>query len=254
MISYPRKRVLTNLRLGALVSQREPVFNIPGCVLLLLIILIAVHASIAVLARMDFVSANQLVNIMAFFPVRYSGAVHNIPGGEWADITSFFTYMFVNFSLGELVMNGLLLLAFGSFVARRLGNTDFFIFSILSGMCGAGLHLILNWGSSVPLIGFSAVIYGYMVAAFLIVFSAYTSNMLPYLRENVTLIPLARPLKALTDPRLLGLLFLWIGSFLLLSYFNVGGGDFSKVQWEPHLGGILGGMVGLWVLDKPVSA
>lgn len=217
----------------------------------MLSILVGVYAVISVLTRVDFASANQLANIMAFFPVRYSGVVHNIPGGEWADITSFFTYMFVNFSLGELVMNGLLLLAFGSFLARRLGNTDFFIFSILCGMCGAGLHLVMNWGSPVPLIGFSAVIYGYMMAAFLIVFSAYRNNMMHLLRENVAIIPLARPVTAFTDYRLLGLLVLWIGSFLMLSYFNVGGGDFSKVQWEPHLGGILGGMIGLWVLDKP---
>ena len=97
---------------------------------------------------------------LAFIPARYSGAAAELPGGYLTAVTSFVTYMVVHAGWVHLVVNVLWMLAFGSAVARRVGDRKFLYFSVLCGVAGAFTHLAFHFGDMAPVVGASAVSVG----------------------------------------------------------------------------------------------
>ena len=65
-----------------------------------------------------------LLLALAFIPARYSGAALELPGGYLTAVTSFVTYMVVHAGWVHLVVNLVWMLAFGSAVARRVGESQ----------------------------------------------------------------------------------------------------------------------------------
>ena len=59
-------------------SREEPIFNVPGSVLAVLALLVAVHVLLAALPE-D--SGTWLQMALAFIPARYSGYAEALPGG-----------------------------------------------------------------------------------------------------------------------------------------------------------------------------
>ena len=109
----------------AFVSQREPIFNVPGVVLGLLAAFFAVHVLRWVLP--DEENA-WLTAVLAFIPARVSGMAADLPGGRIAAVTSFVTHQFVHGDLAHLLINSAWLLAFGTPVARRTDAVRFLAF------------------------------------------------------------------------------------------------------------------------------
>ena len=87
-----------------------------------------------------------LLLALAFIPARYSGAALELPGGYLTAVTSFVTYMVVHAGWVHLLVNLLWMLAFGSAVARRIGDRKFLVFSVLCGIAGALTHLAFHYG------------------------------------------------------------------------------------------------------------
>jgi hypothetical protein len=67
------------------VSHREPIFNVPGVVLLLLAVFFAVHLLRWVLPEEQNA---WLTAVLAFIPARESSMADDLPGGRIAAVTS----------------------------------------------------------------------------------------------------------------------------------------------------------------------
>ncbi len=75
------------------------------------------------------------------------------------------TYMFLHDGFAHIFFNMYGVYLFGSTFLPIIGTARFLQLYFLSGASGAGLWLLVNWGSPYPLIGASAGVFGVMMAA-----------------------------------------------------------------------------------------
>jgi membrane associated rhomboid family serine protease len=186
---------------------------------------------------------------LAFIPARYSGAAAQLPGGYLTAVTSFVTYMVVHAGWVHLVVNVLWMLAFGSAVARRVGDLKFLYFSVLCGVAGAFTHLAFHFGDMAPVVGASAAISGQMAGALRFIFRA---QRLPGERTpDFIHAPLMSLGQTLSDQRILLFLVFWVG---INAYFGLGAvkipGQEGGIAWEAHIGGFLCGLLLFGLFDK----
>ena len=230
-------------------NGRQPMFNVPASVLIAAGVLILVQlVRTALPERMDF----DLVIRLAFIPARYlPGGTSEIPGGEVAAVTSFVTYMLVHGGAAHLIMNLVWMLAFGSAVAKRVGDVRFFTFSIVCGVLGILTHLMLHWGDILPVVGASAAISGQMAGALRFTFGADRSGGFWRMQSDPRGFPLLTVAQCLSDRRVLLLTAVWIGinflaGFGVLTIGNVRG----AVAWEAHIGGFIAGLLLFGLFDR----
>lgn len=219
-------------------SRHEPMFNVPGSVLAVLGLLVAVQVLLTVLP--DTWSA-WLTVALSFIPARYDGSAGSIPGGSVASVTSFLTYAAVHGDFMHLAINSAWLLAFGGVVANRTGTLRFFLFFAVCSIAGAVSFLMFNPGLMVPMVGASGAVSGLMGATMRFLFSALDVDGLRALREDPGRIPLMPLSQALTDRRVL----LVTGAFLLanlLAVLGLGGYTAGGIAWQAHLGGYFTGL------------
>jgi membrane associated rhomboid family serine protease len=227
-------------------AASEPVFNVPRGVLVAAVLMIGIQVVRGLLP--DEIDLTVLL-ALAFIPARYSGAALELPGGYVTCVTSFVTYMVVHGGWTHLLINVLWMLAFGSAVARRIGNRGFYEFSILCGVAGALTHLVFHWGDTAPVVGASAAISGQMAGALRFIFFA---RRRPGERApDFVSTPLASLGATLRDHRILGFLVFWVilNVYFGLSSVAVGGAE-GGIAWEAHIGGFLCGLLAFGFFDK----
>ncbi len=231
-------------------SRNEPIFNVPRSVLGLIVLLIAVQ--MVRLSLPDETDITMLL-LLAFIPSRYAGEAMLLPGGYLACVTSFVTYTIVHGGWLHLVVNLLWMLAFGSAVARRIGDQRFLIFSACAGVAGALVHLMLHFGEQAPMIGASAAISGQMAGALRFVFRASPGAYGAGMGRDLAAAPLATLSETLSDPRILLFLAIWLllnVSFGLSALPIAGVPSGSGVAWEAHIGGFLFGLLFFGYFDR----
>jgi membrane associated rhomboid family serine protease len=204
---------VTHVPHRALLVKREPLFNIPPVVAVVLAVLALVHV-----ARTFLLSEQQDIEFLlyfAFIPARYDNSFvlgGALPGGG-ADVWTFVTYALIHANWTHLGVNAVWLLPFGSAVARRFGAMRFLVFFAVTAAAGAALHLATHAGEQFPMIGASAAISGAMAAAMRFVFQQ--GGPLGLLRgadERAYRVP-AIPLSGvLRDARELLFLAAWFGT------------------------------------------
>jgi membrane associated rhomboid family serine protease len=230
-------------------AKSEPILSIPR----------SVAGASALMAAVQFIRGLlpdeidlTVLLALAFIPARYSGAASELPGGYLTAVTSFVTYMVVHAGWVHLVVNLLWMLAFGSAVARRLGDLKFLYFSVLCGIAGALTHLAFHFGDTAPVVGASAAISGQMAGALRFIFNAEP------LRGQRTPDFAGAPLMTLgqtfKDRRILLFLLIWvaINAYFGLSAVRIAGQE-GGIAWEAHIGGFVCGMFlfGLFDRDNP---
>ncbi|MDP2411030.1 MAG: rhomboid family intramembrane serine protease [Pseudolabrys sp.] len=234
--------------------NREPAFNIPFIVMVLLAVLAAIHG-----VRTLLLSEDQDIDVLiafAFIPARYeSSAVlgGTLPGGFGADVWTFVTYSLLHADWTHLIVNSVWLLAFGSAVARRFGTSRFIAFWAVTAAAGAALHLATHAGEQVPMIGASASISGTMAAAMRFAFQqGGPLGSLGSTDERAYRVPALPLTGVLSDPRVLIFLAVWFGINLL---FGLGSlpitGSEQSVAWQAHIGGFLAGLLLFSWFDPP---
>ncbi|WP_245290761.1 rhomboid family intramembrane serine protease [Methyloligella halotolerans] len=217
----------------------------------LILLMVAVHA--IRISLPDETDVTVLL-LLAFIPSRYAGEAMLLPGGYLACVTSFVTYTVVHGGWLHLLVNCLWMLAFGSAVARRIGDQRFLLFSAFAGVAGALVHLMLHFGEQAPMIGASAAISGQMAGALRFVFRARPGAYGPGMGRDLTATPLASLSQTLTDPRILLFLAIWVVlnvSFGLSALPIMGVPSGSGVAWEAHIGGFLFGLFCFGFFDRP---
>ncbi|MBY0559274.1 MAG: rhomboid family intramembrane serine protease [Hyphomicrobium sp.] len=227
--------------------NREPIFNVPGTVLAIIAVLIAVHAA------MSFLTPDQSMwwlLALAFIPARYSGLAGELPGGDVSSVTSWITHMLVHADITHLMFNSAWMLAFGSVLCARLGGGRFLAFSIAGGMCGALLFLFLNPELLAPVIGASGAISAMMGGVMRFLFPAIDRGEGYLLREQPSAIPALTLRGALRDKRiiLVSAAFLAINLLAIIGFGKFG--EEGDIAWEAHVGGYLFGLFALGVFDR----
>lgn len=223
----------------------EPILNVPRGVSAAAGLMIAIQVIRVLLP--DDVDLTVLL-ALAFIPARYSGAAPELPGGYLTAVTSFFTYMVVHAGWVHLLVNVMWMLAFGTAVARRVGNAKFAVFSVLCGVAGAVTHLTFHFGEMAPVVGASAAISGQMAGALRFIFRAKPAA---YQGAGSILAAPLMPLAAtVRDLRILAFLALWvaINAYFGLTAVRIAGQE-GGIAWEAHIGGFLFGLLTFGFFD-----
>jgi membrane associated rhomboid family serine protease len=234
-------------------TQREPIFNIPSVVVATIAAIVAVH----LMRTYGFTLAQDRNFLLqfAFFPARYDASILKEvawPGGLAGQIWSFVTYAFIHADWTHLTLNSVWLLAFGSAVARRFGTLRFLAFFAVTAATGAALHLAMKAGDIWPMVGASAAISGCMAAALRFVFqSDGPLGIMRSGRDSDFRRPALPLLRALSEPRALIFLCVWLAVDFLFGATSLVAGDGQNVAWQAHIGGFLGGLL-LFPLFDPV--
>jgi membrane associated rhomboid family serine protease len=234
--------------------KREPLFNIPPVVVVVLAVLALVHA-----VRIYVLSEQQDLEFLytfAFIPARYDPSMvvgGALPGGFGAELWTFVTYSLIHADWTHFGVNAVWLLPFGSAVARRFGTARFLAFFAVTAAAGAALHLATHAGAEEPVIGASAAISGTMASAMRFAFQP--GGPLSFWRtgEHAAYRVPAMPLSGvLRDPRVLAFLAVWFGINLLfgLGSLPLSGSD-QVVAWQAHIGGFLAGLLLFSWFDPP---
>ena len=227
-------------------NKREPIFNVPGVIAILLGILAAVHVGRQFLTPEH---DDWFVWAMAFIPARYAGAAADLPGGQTARFTSFLTHMLIHGDNVHLAINSAWLLAFGSIVARRIGPWRFLALTISSGIAGALTFLLMHPGLLAPVVGASGAISGLMGAVMRFLFNALNGGRGWQLREAPQQIPRMDLADAIKDRRFLSTTIFFVG-LNILAIWGVGApGAAGAIAWEAHLGGYFFGLLAFALFD-----
>jgi membrane associated rhomboid family serine protease len=250
--------------------HREPVFNIPSVVLVLLAVMAVVQVWREFLPEADDID---LIARFAFVPGRFTfvfdhaGVVERV--SRWAAsanaevrrqgvVAGFFigdgfskpwtllTYAFLHGNWAHLGLNSVWMLAFGTPVARRFGSARFLAFMAVTAVAGAVAHwLCFPFGFS-PVIGASAAVSGLMGAALRFMFHRSQRGSDPEAASSLTLYEVFR------DRRTLSFLAVW---FVTNGLFGVGSEAFgitdAPVAWQAHVGGFVAGLFLFPLFDPP---
>jgi membrane associated rhomboid family serine protease len=243
---------------------REPIFNLPRIVLLLILALTAIHAARVLLFSNE--GDAELLATYAFVPARFGFLLNQTavldrlteiarnselegqiaqyfltyapPGRLWLTPLS---YAFLHGDWTHLIFNSVWLAAFGSPVARRFGSARFLLLGAIASVAGAFFYFGFHRFEFAPMIGASAAISGFMGAAARFVFQP---GALFKAAGDGYEPPLATLPEMLSNRQTLAFVLFWFLSNLLI---GVGGQSLgfsnAPIAWEAHVGGFLAGLL-----------
>lgn len=225
---------------------RQPIFNVPGAVIALLGVMLAVHFGRQFL---DVQSDMWWLIALAFIPARYAGLAGELPGGDIASVTAWVTHMFVHADKVHLIINSAWLLAFGSVICRRFGALRFFAFTIASGIAGAALFLAIRPGLIAPVVGASGAVAGLMGGVMRFLFSAIDLGQGRRLSDRPAEIPAMSLKSSLSDRRIqfATAAFVALNLLAMIGFGAMGTG--ATIAWETHLGGYFFGLLCFGLFD-----
>lgn len=218
---------------------REPVFNLPAVVLLLIIACAALH-----LIRVYVLTTEQDIALLlrtAFVPIRYSGRFE-IDLFAW---TSPVTYAFLHGGFAHLLINMIWLAAFGSPLANRFGAPRFLLFWIFTALAAAGLHYIIYPLDQAPLVGASGAISGMMGAA-----ARYGFRTDRLAGKPIFSGPRLSVSGSLTSRTVAVFLAVWMAVNLISGFGLLTPGMANPIAWEAHIGGFLAGFFLIAPFDR----
>lgn len=238
-------------------QKREPLFNIPSVVVVVVALLAFIHAvrTLVLTPQQDL----EFLLVFAFIPARYDSSMvlgGALPGGQAAEVWTFITYSLIHADWTHFSINAIWLLPFGSAVARRIGAGRFVIFYAVTAAIGAAMHLGTHAHDVAPMIGASAAISGTMAGAMRFAFQR--GGPLSFWRtgEDVDYRVPALPLSGVfREPAVLGFLAVWFAINFLFGLWSLPiGGEDQVVAWQAHIGGFLAGLLLFsWFDPKPQS-
>jgi membrane associated rhomboid family serine protease len=199
--------------------NREPLINLPPLTGFLLVLIILIHLMLVLLpSSFQF----WVIYHFGFLPGKYSGQVDFDLGA----LTGPVTYMLLHGSWMHVIVNAVMLAAFGAGVEKWLGLRRTLIFMAGCTVISALAHFILSPMSVTPVIGASGAVSGLFAAAIVML-------------ANGGLLPVGRY-------GILPLVVLWI--VISAVFGSMGGPHGESVAWAAHIGGFLGGFLLLKIM------
>jgi membrane associated rhomboid family serine protease len=210
--------------------RREPVFNLPGVILLLIGICTAVQVF-----RLYVLDPRQDMEFMldyAFVPLRYTGPY----AIDFYAFISPVTYAFLHGSWTHLFVNMIWLAAFGSPLANRMGVWRFLLFWIFTALVAALFHFLAHMTGNMPVVGASGAISGMMGAASRFGFRMGRLDDRPAFAG-----PMLSIGQALMSRTVIVFLAVWFVVNLLAGMGWMTPGIDSPIAWQAHIGGFVAG-------------
>ncbi|MBX3411336.1 MAG: rhomboid family intramembrane serine protease [Pirellulales bacterium] len=172
-------------------------------------------------------------------PVRYEiNESERLEADTREIIASLFTAMFMHAGWVHFIGNMWFLLVFGNSIEARLGHTLFAGFYLLGGLIAAAVHWAQDTHSMVPVIGASGAVAS-VLGAYVVTFPHAKVRTLVILIIFVTI----------ADIPAIVVLGVWFLGQLLNATQTVELGMNGGVAWWAHVGGFLGGMIVMYLLD-----
>ena len=146
-----------------------------------------------------------------------------------------FTSMFLHGGLMHLLGNMLFLYVFGDNVEDYFGHLPYLLFYLFCGVASGMVHVLFNWGSSLPAIGASGAISGVM-GAYAVLYPRANVLMLFF----IFLIPIPA-------------VFV-LGYWFVLQFVEgvgvLGAANAPGVALWAHIGGFIAGLMTAWIVKK----
>ncbi|MFO1186409.1 MAG: rhomboid family intramembrane serine protease [Alphaproteobacteria bacterium] len=223
-------------------ARHEPIFKVPGIIVALLTVMIAVQA---VIAWGNPRTAVWIIETFGFTPSAYAQGAPATIGG-WAKLLwPFVTHALVHGNWLHLGVNSVWLLAVATPLARRLGTPAFLVFYFVSGVGAVGLHWALNAGSPATVVGASGAISGCMAGAVRILLGGSARY---FARKH----PGFGSLAPLWDRRLI----IVSGVFVIVNVATgfgltpMLGTEGAQIAWGAHVGGYIAGLFLMPLFDR----
>lgn len=221
-------------------SAKQPVFNLPTVLVCLVGLCIGVHIVRQYLLPEPW--QDWMVLTFAYFPIRYTPEyfVFDLP-----TLASPLGHSFLHGDWTHLGLNMIWLVAFGSPVAYRLGWLKALIFWAITALGAVFLHTLIYYGDTVPLVGASGAVSGFLGGAARFGFRSNKLNPRAGLAG-----PLYPPIESLKLRGVAPFLIIW----MLMNFafgsdiFGLAGG--ASIAWEAHIGGLVTGFFAIALLDK----
>lgn len=202
-------------------STVEPLINLPPVTKAFLFIFLAVH--IVTNYMMDEVTR---YDVFTHFGLMTGAYTDNVPMPFWSLVIGPFTYAFIHGNWMHLIMNGLMMMAFGTGVERWMGGRRLFVLFMLCSLASALVQFAFAPTATDPVIGASGGLSGLFAA--------------------VLMMMQQRGLGSNGRYGMWPFVILWV---LLSAVFGMmGAPDGSLIAWPAHIGGFLAGFLFL----KPV--
>lgn len=188
-----------------------------------------------------FLGAEILTGWMAV-PAKVENAVVAIRSGgadaaSWQALATVLTCAFLHMDLEHVTGNLLFLWIFAGLVRRLVHEVWIPIVFVLTAIAGSMLHVFLNRGEVLPMLGASGAVLGFEG----LYLGLATRGKLP----QAFIWPLSQPV---SPTRLMAIAVIGVG----LDYFNLVTPGSSNVAFGAHLGGfVMGLLLGVLVLPRP---
>jgi membrane associated rhomboid family serine protease len=206
-------------------------------VLALALTMTAIHA----FATWGPISTERIMVLFAFIPARgfRDGA------GWW----SLVTYGLLHADWLHLAINMFFMLAFGSFVARRLGPVRFLLLSAAGAAAGALAYLVMHVGEIAMLVGASAAVSAQVAGSARLMFTR--PGVLRHMGEREIRQHKAMSLREMFSNRpALSFILTWVGVNVVFGVTGIGTPGQGQVAWEAHLGGFGVGLLFFALFDR----
>lgn len=202
-------------------KYHEPMINLPPFTKILILILFGIHIPMELFLNPE--KQYWVIEHFGFIPAYYTGAI----AFEWWAIIGPFTFAFLHGGWVHLLINTVMLAAFGAGLERWMGWKRMAILMLSCSLASALVQLAFSVGSDNPVIGASGAISGMFAAAMI---------MLQQQRGS--------PFSGRYG--LWPFILIWIGISVMFGMMGGPGGE--SIAWAAHIGGFLAG----FALIKPV--
>lgn len=212
--NFKKKKIYQRKELIPSNQNAAPFLNVPPVTKYLVLIFITVFG-IQYFGPMAW--DYWMMQNLGFVPAKFSG----LQPMEFWSYASPFTYSFLHGSWLHVIMNCLMLLAFGAGIERGLGAKEFLNIYLLGVIVGGVSQFLLDPSSQGVIVGASGGISG-LFGAILVVMQRAGS-----LGPNAKLLPF---------------ILLWVGISVFFGMFGVPG-ESNDIAWLAHLGGFFAGLL-----------
>jgi membrane associated rhomboid family serine protease len=230
--------------------QREPIFNVPGVIMVLIGLMWAIH--IAADLALDEYGLGNLRIWFAFIPDRIANGAQ-WQGGALPLLWTGFTHAFLHVDYMHLLVNTAWLMVFGTPVGRRYGAAGVLIVFLLGALAGAivqSIALMFSVNQFAILLGASGGVSALTGAAMRFIFEPIMVGKDPETGDPVALGRRTSTLAGVfANPRSRAFVLLWLGLNLLIGFAPFILGTNVAIAWEAHVGGFVAGLLLPSVLD-----
>jgi membrane associated rhomboid family serine protease len=199
-----------------------PMVNLPPFTKWMVVTLLAIHALTAVILTPQ--QHYWVIEHFGFIPAYYTGGL----ALDWPALTGLIGFSFLHGNWGHVLINTVMLMAFGSGLERFMGWKKMLLLMIACNLIAIALHVAFNIGSTNPVVGASGALSGLFAAGLIML-----QNQIGFLGTG--------------KYKYLPLILLWVA--ISIAFGFVGGPGGETIAWAAHVGGFLAG----FIFYKPIQ-